>query len=252
VSDSERPASQERDDKIKQLQQQLVAALSSARAQQVDKSRRAASVTARKQEERRAQEQERAQLERARADAEIEAERYKAQCILLQGQLGQQQARQSGVSGGAGLAPHPPGVSPPANAGRRADSTDLARADALFGDDAGSAYGGDQSYFGSVLGSGADAEEGRRLMGWKLRVAELKRTLEMKDAAEKRLVFELKTQRAAVKELEAQLATAQRRLEKKEEVYDVIVGRPDDPRWRAPPSPLPLVLTGHVSSLLPY
>ncbi|KAJ1469868.1 hypothetical protein T484DRAFT_1850166, partial [Baffinella frigidus] len=167
----------ERDDRIKLLQQQLV-----------DKTRRAASVAGRKAEERKASDVDRAAIERRCADAENDADRYKAQCQLLQGQLAQQHAR---GGGGAGLAPHPPGVSPPANV-RHAPSNDVSRGELLFGDNDRGSEAGDMSYMGSAMGSHAVYEEGRQLMGWKMKVAELKRSLEAKELAEKRLVFELK------------------------------------------------------------
>eukprot|EP00290_Baffinella_frigidus_P020953 CAMPEP_0180189786 /NCGR_PEP_ID=MMETSP0987-20121128/531_1 /TAXON_ID=697907 /ORGANISM="non described non described, Strain CCMP2293" /LENGTH=534 /DNA_ID=CAMNT_0022144167 /DNA_START=15 /DNA_END=1615 /DNA_ORIENTATION=+ len=63
----------ERDDRIKLLQQQLVTALGAARAGQVDKTRRAASVAGRKAEERKASDVDRAAIERRCADAENDA-----------------------------------------------------------------------------------------------------------------------------------------------------------------------------------
>lgn len=118
--------------------------------------------------------------ERARIEAERQAASYKAQLMLAQSQLSQQQ-----------MAPRPPaGARAPSAAfagGARqhaAAGGDLSRADMLFaaGDDEAAV---NRSVMGSVMGSNAgDFVEGQRLQGWKQRVAELKVDIEQRAVLE--------------------------------------------------------------------
>ena len=118
--------------------------------------------------------------ERARIEAERQAASYKAQLMLAQSQLSQQQ-----------MAPRPPaGARAPSAAfagGARQHAPaggDLSRADMLFaaGDDEAAV---NRSVMGSVMGSNAgDFVEGQRLQGWKQRVAELKVDIEQRAVLE--------------------------------------------------------------------